>query len=82
MMPNYEGSNSFSALTSLSAPICLPVIIFIPTQAGLRTIRFAQSRNGNDQPQILQSGPVLDRFDQIGPRTLRGPALVGSLSVL
>ena len=29
---------------------------------------------------MLQSGPVLgrfDRLDQIGPRTLRGPALVG-----
>ena len=26
---------------------------------------------------LLDAGPVLGRFDQIGPRTLRGPALVG-----
>ena len=33
-------------------PMCLSIIILIPTQAGPRTIRFAQSRN--DRPRILQ----------------------------
>ena len=40
--------NSFPALASFSAPICLSIIIIlIPSQAGPRTIHFAQSRNGN-----------------------------------